>query len=89
MFFGTSGIGRRGDSTRFELEVSHTMQDMYLAFITDGPEGLKKKGWNAYKPNGTVIGFGKGDKVVQNLPMVDFEKICVGIDPVAGSVPPM
>lgn len=88
MFFGTSGIAR-GDSTPFELTVSHSMQDMYLAFITDGAEGLKKKGWNAYAPQGTVVEFGKGNTAVGNLAMDDFEKICDGIEPIAGSVPPV
>ncbi len=88
MIFGTLGIAH-GDSTPFELAVSHSMQDMYLAFITDGPAGLETKGWNVYTPNGTVLEFGKGDKVVGNLAMDSFEKVCNGIDPVAGSVPPM
>lgn len=88
MFFGTLGIAR-GDSTPYELAVSHTMQDMYLAFITDGPVGLKKKGWNAYTPHGTVLEFGKGDTVVGNLAMENFEKICDGIEPVAGSASPI
>jgi hypothetical protein len=88
MFFGTSGIAR-GDSTPFELKLSQTMQDMYLAFIRNGAAGLEKKGWNAYTPKGTVVEFGKGDTAVGSLPMDDFEKICDGIEPVAGSVPPI
>jgi acetylcholinesterase len=88
MLFGTSGIAR-GDSTLFELAVSHSMQDMYLAFITDGPAGLETKGWKAYTPNGAVLEFGKGDAVVGNLAMESFEEVCDGIEPVAGSVPPM
>jgi carboxylesterase type B len=58
MFFGTSGIAH-GGSTPFELVVSRSMQDMYLAFITDGPAGLETKGWKAYTPNGAVLEFGK------------------------------
>ena len=88
MFFGTSGIAH-GASTPFELAVSHSMQDMYLAFITDGPAGLETKGWRAYTPNGAVLEFGKGHTVVGNLAMEGFEKVCDGIEPVAGSVPPM
>lgn len=88
MLFGTSGIAR-GASTPFELDTSQTMQDLYLAFITDGPAGLEAKGWHAYAPDGTVAEFGKGDTVVGSLPMEGFDGICDGINPVAGSLPPI
>lgn len=86
MLFGTSGIAR-GASTPFELATSHTMQDMYLAFITDGPAGLEEKGWHTYAPNGTVLEFGKGDTVVGYLAMEESEQACNGIPSVASGDP--
>ncbi|KAI1272089.1 Alpha/Beta hydrolase protein [Xylaria sp. FL0933] len=43
MIFGT--YGSEGPLTQFEKHVSWTMQDLYLEFIKDPAEGLKRTGW--------------------------------------------
>lgn len=43
MVFGT--YGTEGPSTSFEKSVSERMQDMYLEFISNPKDGLKKVGW--------------------------------------------
>ncbi|KAI1173433.1 Alpha/Beta hydrolase protein [Nemania sp. FL0916] len=43
MVFGTYGL--EGPSTSFEEQVSHRMQDLYLEFIKDPAQGLKRAGW--------------------------------------------
>ncbi|CZT48213.1 related to triacylglycerol lipase V precursor [Rhynchosporium secalis] len=87
MIFGTSGIAR-GKSTPFQVAVSEAMQDMWLAFITSGTAGLNRRRWHAHQPGGSVLEFGSGDEVMRYLPNDDFEKICDGIEPLPGSVPP-
>ncbi|KAI0547056.1 Alpha/Beta hydrolase protein [Xylaria curta] len=43
MVFGTYGL--EGPSSAFEEQVSQKMQDLYLEFIKDPVEGLKRAGW--------------------------------------------
>ncbi|KAI1819482.1 Alpha/Beta hydrolase protein [Xylaria intraflava] len=43
MIFGTYGL--EGPSSVFEEQVSQRMQDMFLDFIQDPAEGLKRAGW--------------------------------------------
>lgn len=55
MLFGTH-MNFRGNSTPFEYAVSHTLQDAYLAFVTDPVDGLNSIGWPAYEgPGGSVM----------------------------------
>ncbi|KAF2176824.1 alpha/beta-hydrolase [Zopfia rhizophila CBS 207.26] len=45
MVFGT--YGTEGPVTEFERRVSESMQDLYLAFVKDPNNGLRKAGWPA------------------------------------------
>lgn len=47
LLFGTHA-DFRGNSTPFEYEVSHTMQDTWVAFARDPENGLDRLGWPAY-----------------------------------------
>ncbi|KAF4449065.1 hypothetical protein F53441_7609 [Fusarium austroafricanum] len=70
LIFGTHGIAR-GKSTPFEVEVSHSMQDHWLAFIQDPVSGLDKLGWKPTSSGGldtlqTGVEFGFKNEVLRN-----------------------
>ncbi|KAF9869272.1 carboxylesterase [Colletotrichum karsti] len=46
LIFGTHDIARE-NSTQFEYDVSHEMQDLWLAFVQDPVDGLTDSGWDA------------------------------------------
>ena len=46
LIMGTHNIAR-GESTPFEVALSHSMQDFWLAFIEDPSNGLTKYGWDS------------------------------------------
>ncbi|RGP65830.1 hypothetical protein FSPOR_7091 [Fusarium sporotrichioides] len=56
----------RGKSRKFEYEVSHAMQDYWLAFAQDPAAGLTRKGWKPTPKTGVQQGivFGSDNKVV-------------------------
>jgi len=87
LIFGTSGIAH-SPSTDFETALSHQMQDLYLAFISDPLKGLPAQGWNAYEPGGTAVEFGKDGTLVGSIALSELESVCNGAVPVPGSVPP-
>ncbi|CAN8096936.1 unnamed protein product [Discula destructiva] len=58
LVFGTH-MDFRGNSTPFEYELSHTIQDAYLAFVKDPNSGLDALGWKSYQGlGGEVMQFG-------------------------------
>lgn len=58
LLFGTHA-DFRGASTEFEYELSHAMQDAYVAFVTDPENGLSALGWPAYQGlGGDVMQWG-------------------------------
>ena len=55
----------RDEPTALEKEISHRMQDLWLAFAKDPEGGLPKEGWMPYSDNGEAEVFGRDGKVVQ------------------------
>lgn len=87
MVFGTSDVGH-GESTPFEIALSHKMQDLWLAFMADSANGLWTRGWLPYRPNGTAIEFGKGDKLVGSIAFGELGSACNGSSALPGGVRP-
>ncbi len=87
LIFGTSGIAHSA-STDLEVALSHLMQDLYLAFISDPWRGLPAHGWNAYKPDGSAVQFSKNRSLVGKIESSKLASACNGIVPVSGAVPP-
>jgi carboxylesterase type B len=56
----------RGRSSEFEYEVSHSMQDYWLAFAQDPSAGLTRKGWGPTPKAGPQQGieFGFNNEIV-------------------------
>ncbi|ORY70939.1 carboxylesterase [Pseudomassariella vexata] len=76
MLFGTHA-NFRGNSTPFQYEVSHTMQDAYLAFISDPVSGLDGVGWPAYEAaGGAVRAYGENGTAATVRSLVDIEDEC-------------
>jgi acetylcholinesterase len=83
--FGTyellDGIAK---TTRFEVEVSRSMQDHILAFVKDPFHGPQKTmGWKplvASDPHGgDLIRFGADGKVAQHVDGVEVDGVCQGL----------
>lgn len=88
LVFGTHDI-IRGASTAFEVEVSHQMQDYWLAFARDSGKGLERLGWRSYKPDGEALLIGWEGKVVQPIKESRLEESCDGVNSRPGaSAPP-
>jgi hypothetical protein len=51
----------RSKSTEFETDLSHKMQDLWLAFANEDWKGLKGAGWTP--SNGTALVLGSGGKL--------------------------
>ncbi|KAJ6448600.1 Alpha/Beta hydrolase protein [Mycena vitilis] len=71
------------NTTSFEVEVSHAMQDHVLAFATDPYHGPQKAfGWNplvASDPHGgDLIRFGAGGIVSEHVDGVEIDGVCYG-----------
>ena len=60
LIFGTHDWAR-APSTDLEKRVSEGWQDLYVAFAEDGPDGLRKLGWNDLS-SGEGIVLGRGEK---------------------------
>ncbi|KAK0654216.1 Acetylcholinesterase [Lasiodiplodia hormozganensis] len=74
--FGTAS-DFRGESTAFEDEVSHAMQDAWVAFAKNPKKGLRDLDWPEYKGlGGDVRQFAVGDVVAQTGDVVSFEEEC-------------
>ncbi|KAF4309207.1 putative chlorogenic acid esterase precursor protein [Botryosphaeria dothidea] len=74
--FGTSG-DFRGASTAFEIEVSHALQDAWVAFIKDPKKGLDDVEWPEYKgEGGDVRQFAVGEIAAQTGDVTTFEEEC-------------
>lgn len=74
--FGTSG-DFRGASTAFEIEVSHALQDAWVAFIKDPKKGLDDVEWPEYKgEGGDVRQFAVGEVAAQTGDVATFEEEC-------------
>jgi hypothetical protein len=67
LLFGTHG-DFRGESTVFEKELSAEMQDLWVAFAKNGAKGVEALGWPEYGVNGTVLQFGRNEKLTQLVP---------------------
>lgn len=82
MILGTYSIAR-GNGTEFEKEVSETIQDYLLAYISDPANGLKKLGWISYDTaaadGGTMLRFGADGKAAQNVTGLEVDGPCRGI----------
>jgi carboxylesterase type B len=87
LIFGTSGIAHAA-STDFEIALSHRMQDLWLAFISDPMQGLPSQGWNAYEPGGTAVEFGKDGTLVGSIGLSELGSVCNGAVSIPGAVPP-
>ncbi|KAJ7683136.1 Alpha/Beta hydrolase protein [Mycena rosella] len=84
MVFGTYGLlTDLGQSTAFEAAVSTALQNHVLAFVKDphaGPQSVEWQPMNASAPRGgTLLRFGAGGKVVQNVDGVEVDGPCKGI----------
>ncbi|TVY88200.1 Acetylcholinesterase [Lachnellula willkommii] len=83
--FGTYGLlDGIANTTRFEVEVSQSMQDHVLAFVKDPFNGPQKTmGWNplvASDPHGgDLIRFGADGKVSQHVDGVEVDGACEGL----------
>ena len=84
--FGTSGIAHSA-STHLEVALSHLMQDLYLAFISDPWRGLPAHGWGAFKPDGSAVEFSKNRSLVGKIKSSKLARACNGIVPVPGAIP--
>lgn len=65
----------RSASTPFETELSHKMQDLWLAFAQDPVNGLPRKGWQPYSA-GNAIAFGINGKLVGSEPVAQLDGKC-------------
>ncbi|KAI1299861.1 Alpha/Beta hydrolase protein [Xylaria venustula] len=66
MVFGTYGL--EGPSTEYEKQVSGRMQDLYLEFIKDPTQGLKRSGWPVATgdlEDLNIMGFAVDDNIDQ------------------------
>ncbi|KAK7530160.1 carboxylesterase [Phyllosticta citribraziliensis] len=54
LIFGTHA-DFRGNSTAFEYELSHNLQDAWVAFARDPKSGLDRLGWAAYEEKGGQV----------------------------------
>jgi cholinesterase len=83
MLFGTHP-DFRGESTVFEYETSHAMQDAWVAFGRDGTKGLESTGWSEYDSIGeaTVREFGD-DVPAKDVSIAGLEGKCNGAVPAA------
>ncbi|KAK1510631.1 acetylcholinesterase [Colletotrichum tamarilloi] len=71
LIFGTHDWAR-GPSTPLEAKVSRVWQDLYVAFAEDGPDGLRKMGWNDMREDvGIVLGGGEKGWETVSLEEVD------------------
>lgn len=87
LIFGTTEVVR-GASTTFELALSHRMQDLYLAFISDPVGGLPASGWDPYKPGGTAVEFGKDNILVGSILSDKLARVCNGTAAILGAISP-
>ncbi|KAJ7818233.1 Alpha/Beta hydrolase protein, partial [Mycena olivaceomarginata] len=71
------------NTTRFEVEVSQSVQDHVLAFAKDPYHGPQKMGWEplvASDPHGgDLIRFGADGKVVQHVDGIEINGACSGV----------
>lgn len=71
LIFGTHDW-TRGPSTSLEEKVSRIWQDLYVAFSEEGPDGLRKMGWNDMsKGVGIVLGCGEKGWETVSLEEID------------------
>ncbi|KAK1448048.1 carboxylesterase, partial [Colletotrichum cuscutae] len=71
LIFGTHDWAR-GPSTPLEAKVSRVWQDLYIAFAKDGPDRLRKMGWNNMREDvGIVLGGGEKGWETVSLEEVD------------------
>ncbi|KAK7516863.1 carboxylesterase [Phyllosticta citriasiana] len=76
LLFGTHA-DFRGNSTPFEYELSHTLQDAWVAFARDPENGLDRLGWPAYEEKGgQVRKFSVDGVLVQMGDVSDIEAEC-------------
>ncbi|KAL1303782.1 hypothetical protein AAFC00_007119 [Neodothiora populina] len=75
LIFGTYG-NYRGPSTALEVDTSKAMQDAWLTFAADGPEGLNGIGWEEYVLGASSVrDFGNG-VAVKTTSLAATEALC-------------
>jgi hypothetical protein len=52
------------------------MQDFWVAFARNGGAGIAAKGWPEYEANGTILQFGKDEKLTQLVPHTSIDTGC-------------
>ncbi|MCJ1309284.1 hypothetical protein MMC25_002943 [Agyrium rufum] len=80
LIFGTAGQEYHAN-TAFEDQVSHDMQDSYLAFIKSGPAALTKRGWPEYSPAGEAYEWAANGTVSQLVPVKGIDAVCASLPP--------
>ena len=82
MIFGTYDDYRaemnNGTMEKVAQDISHAMQDAWLAFITDGAKGLEETGWPRYTgaKAGQVRMFGVNNTAVVTGSTADEDSLC-------------
>ncbi|KXH27475.1 carboxylesterase [Colletotrichum salicis] len=71
LIFGTHDWAR-GPSTPLEEKVSRAWQDLYVAFGGDGPDKLRKMGWNDMS-EGVGIALGGGEKGWETVSLEEID----------------
>ena len=66
----------RGNSTPFEYALSHTMQDLWLAFAKDPESGLLGLGWPKSSVNGSVMVLGEDGSLMHLESMGELDAGC-------------
>jgi acetylcholinesterase len=74
LIFGTQGL-YHGPSSAYEDAVSHTIQDLWLAFAKDPEAGLSKAGWGSYG-NGKAVLVGGTSVPVQEVDVSELDDVC-------------
>ena len=69
----------RGKPTPLETQVSHTMQDFWLAFAKDPEKGLLNEGWTPYSANGEAEVFARDGTVVQKESVQTLDGGCLAL----------
>ncbi|KAF4451264.1 chlorogenic acid esterase precursor [Fusarium austroafricanum] len=85
LIFGTYGLlDHVANTTEFQVEMSHSMQDHIVAFLEDPYNGPQKLGWGPMVTSdpdgGYLLRFGgSSGKVVERVDGVDVDGVCLGV----------
>lgn len=85
MFFGTYDSDVAPSTQPLEAQTSEKMEDLLLAFMKDPYNGPPAMGWPQFDPSakngGTILRFGAGGKVVQDVAADNVQAVCFGKGP--------